>query len=389
MRRAIFDCCKWHVQADDRPVVCPFPMVMEAAAWCDVAGQAVALAREALAAEVELLRRPDLHARLGLPEPLRRLLRSGKTPTPGAARVMRIDFHFTADGWAVSEANTDAAGGFIESSGLTRLFAEHYPDCEPAGDPAGALAEAARAAVGPGASVALMHLTIYSEDRQVMLYLARRLEEAGLSPCLCSPDQVRWAEGRAVVECDWHSGLTSLIVRFFPAEWLPRLPARTGWEHFLVGGRTPVCNPASAVLTQSKRFSLTWDELETPLPTWRRLLPACRSPGEARGELERGGWVLKPALGHEGRDVAIFGVSDPADWRRVRSAALADERAWAAQRRFDVLPVGTPEGPLYPCLGVYVIGGEAAGAYGRAADRPLIDDRSRDVVVLVRKEADS
>jgi glutathionylspermidine synthase len=175
-----------------------------------------------------------------------------------------------------------------------------------------------------------------------------------------------------------------LVVRFFPAEWLPRLPARTGWEGFLVGGQTAVCNPAYAVLTQSKRFPLVWDELATPLPTWRALLPQTRSPRAVGGAPEEG-WVFKPALGHEGCNVGICGVTEPGDWRRIRRAVLRDPGAWAAQRRFEPLPLPTPEGPLYPCLGIYVIDERVAGAYGRVGVRPLIDDRSRDVVVLVRK----
>jgi glutathionylspermidine synthase len=385
LRRAIFDCCKWHTHAEDRPVLCPFPLVLGAETWEQVARLAEALARETLAAEQELLRRPDLHDRLGLPWALRRALSraAGRGPTPGAARVIRFDFHWTADGWRISEANTDVAGGFIESSGVTRLVAACYPDCDPAGDPAGALTDAIRDRVGAGARVGLMHLTVYTEDRQIMLYLARRLEERGVSACLFSPVQLRWHAGQAGVASDWHTGPLDLVVRFFPADWLPRLPALTGWEAFLAGGRTPACNPAYAVLTQSKRFPLTWDRLDTPLPVWRALLPETRSPRDLAGRRD-GDWVLKPALGHEGLNVGIRGVTVPADWRCIRRLASWFPGAWAAQRRFDVAALMTPDGPLYPCLGVYVIDGRAAGAYGRMGVRPLIDDRSREIAVLVR-----
>jgi glutathionylspermidine synthase len=385
-RRAIFDCCKWQVQAEDRPILCPFPLLLDETTWKHLADLAAALAREALAAEEELLERTDLHGRLGLPGALRRQLRTVRKrgATPGGARVMRFDFHWTPDGWAISEANTDVAGGFIEASGVTRIFAEYYPDCHPAGDPAGVLSEAILRRVGAGATVGLMHLTVYSEDRQIMLYLARRLEECGLSPCLFSPVQLRWDRGQAGVDSQWHSGRVEHLIRFFPAEWLPRLPAWTGWGNFFAGGRTGVCNPAYAVLTQSKRFPLVWDELATPLPTWRSLLPESRSPREVRDVLEDG-WVLKPALGHEGSNVAIHGVTEPAEWRRIRTAAVRNPANWVAQRRFEALPLLTPDGPLYPCWGVYVIDGRVAGAYGRMGSRPLIDDRSRDVVVLVRK----
>jgi glutathionylspermidine synthase len=385
-RRAIFDCCKWHTQAEDRPVLCPFPLVLDESTWMQLENLAAALAAETLAAEKELLERIDLHDRLGVPEALRRGLRRipGLSATPVAARLMRFDFHWTSVGWRISEANTDAAGGLIEASGVTYLVGEHYPDCRPAGDPAGILAEAILRRVGRAAVVALMHLTIYSEDRQVMLYVARCLEERGLVPCLVSPEQLFWTGGHAQVACAQYQGPVQAVVRFFPAEWLPRLPARTRWQAFLAGGLTPVCNPACAVLSQSKRFALAWDELSTALPTWKGLLPETRSPRAVQGELEKG-WMLKPAFGHEGHNIGLPGVTEPADWRRIRGEALRDDNAWAAQRRFETLPLPTPEGPMYPCLGIFVIDGQVAGAYGRLATRPLTDDRSREVAVLLRK----
>src|SRR5262249_897940 len=95
-------------------------------------------------------------------------------------------------------------------------------------------------------------------------------------------------------------------------------------------------------------------------------------------------WVLKPAFGHEGRDVVIAGVSDADEWKRIQAQARGDPDAWAAQRRFELLPVDTPDGPMYPCLGIYVIDGVVAGAYGRVPRRARRDVGSRDVAVLGR-----
>jgi glutathionylspermidine synthase len=217
-----------------------------------------------------------------------------------------------------------------------------------------------------------------------MLYLAGRLEEVGLVPRLVSQEQLCWVGGQARIVSGGSWEPVNLVFRFFPAEWLDRLTTRTRWECFLAGGHTPTCNPAYAVLTQSKRFPLTWDDLSTPLPTWRSLLPETRSPDHVAGRFEDG-WVVKPALGHEGYNVGMFGVNDASDWGRIRTAAVRDRSAWVAQRRFELVPVDTPNGPLYPCLGIYVIAGQVAGAYGRVASRPLIDDRSREVAVLVKK----
>ena len=180
-QRAIFDCCKWHLHVDDQDVLCPFPLVISESVWAQVSQLARSLASETLAAENELLQRVDLHERLGLPAALRQELRqiANSGPTLAPVRVLRFDFHWTEEGWRISEANTDAAGGFIESSGVTRIFAEEYKDCQPTGDPAGVLGQSILQKLGPGKIVALMHMTIYSEDRQVMLYLARRFPSAG------------------------------------------------------------------------------------------------------------------------------------------------------------------------------------------------------------------
>jgi glutathionylspermidine synthase len=384
MRRSIFDCCKWHTQVEGCPILCSFPLLLDRAVWESLARQAEMLSREALAAERELLERPDLHADLGLPRPLRRRLREiGRhVPTCGDVRVMRFDFHWTTNGWNISEANTDAAGGFIEASGVTRLIAEACPGYTPAGDPAGDLSAAIHRRLGHGARVGLMHLTVHTEDRQIMHYLGRRLQEHGLSGCLFSPCQLRWDGDQAVAACAGDGGTLDLLFRFFPAEWLPQLPPCTSWSRLAHGGRTPVCNPAYAVLTQSKRFPLVWDRLTTPLPMWRALLPETVRPRHVgRGDID--GWVLKPALGHEGHNIGIRGVTGSQAWQRIARAAWWRPRAWAMQRRFTVLPLPTPDGPLYPCLGVYVIDGRAAGAYVRVAPRPLIDDRSREIALLL------
>jgi hypothetical protein len=39
----------------------------------------------------------------------------------------------------------------------------------------------------------------------------------------------------------------------------------------------------------------------------------------------------------------------------------------------------------HPCIGVFVVDGRACGAYGRLAERALIDSAARDVAVLVAR----
>jgi glutathionylspermidine synthase len=382
-RRAIFDCQKWDPQVGDVCVIARAPLVVRRDAWAEVERLASALAREALAAEAELVLRPELHARLGLPRAVRRALRRAAEtgPTPGVARLIRFDFHHAPEGWRISEANADVPGGLNEASGFPALFAPHYPWAAPVGDAAGAYVEAIAGAAGAGGTVALVHATAYSDDQQMMAFMAKRLEAAGIRTHLASPAHLRWERGRARLDAGWWRGPLDVVLRFFPGDWLPLLPQECGWPQLFSGGTTPLSNPPTALLVQSKRFPLVWDALTTPLPTWRALLPETRDPREAPWRADDG-WILKPAFGRAGEGVTLRGLVDPADWRRSRRAARWFPRYWAAQRRFEAVPVEIGGAEMYPCLGVYTLGERVVGAYGRLARRPLIDARAEETAVF-------
>ena len=383
-RRAIFDCCKWDPQVEDVSTIAPFPLLLSREAWDEIATLAERLDGEAAAAEAELLRRPELHRALGLPAKVRRALAGipSRGATPGVARVLRFDFHWTTEGWRISEANTDVPGGFNEGSGLARLMRAHHPGWEIPGDPAGRLADALAAATRPGAAVALVYATAYTDDRQVMVFLAREIEARGRRAVLAAPDHLRWRDGRAALSADWFHGDVEAVVRFFPGEWLPNLPRACGWKHFFHGARTPVSNPAAALLSQSKRLPLVWDRLETPLPTWRSALPETRDPREVDWRRDAG-WVLKPSLGRVGDGIGMAGVTSGDEWKKIRRSARWFPRWWAAQRRFEAVPMTLGGERFYPCVGVYTIDGRAAGAYGRLARKPLINHLAQDAAVLL------
>src|SRR5262249_13374670 len=151
------------------------------------------------------------------------------------------DFHFTAEGWRISEANTDVPGGFNEASAFARLMAPHFLNTQPAGDPAGTLAEAIQRCTEPDALIGLVHATSYSDDRQVMVYLARELSARGRCPVLLSPLHLKWKHGEPWFEssriqreaCTAEKEFRSAaLLRFFPAEWLANLPDACEWNHF-------------------------------------------------------------------------------------------------------------------------------------------------------------
>jgi glutathionylspermidine synthase len=382
-RRAIFDCCKWDPQVGDACAIARSPMVIARQAWDEVVGIAESLAAETLAAERELLERPDLHHRLALPRAVRRALREAQSAgaPAAAARLARFDFHFTTDGWRISEVNCDVPGGLNEASGLPLAIGPHYGWATPVGDPAGAYAGAVAAHVGEKATVALVHATAYSDDQQMMQFVARRLEAAGMTAHLASPGHLRWRKGQAHLAASWWQGPLDLVVRFFPAEWLGGLPAATGWPRLFAGAQTPLSNPATAILTQSKRFPLVWDALRTPLEAWRAHLPETRDPRHAPWQTSDD-WIVKPALGRVGEGIGMRDVVAAAEMRKIRRQVRWWPSAWIAQRRFSLVPVEIGGTRVFPCLGVYTLDARVVGAYGRLASVPLIDARAADAAVL-------
>jgi glutathionylspermidine synthase len=295
---------------------------------------------------------------------------------------MRFDFHPTVEGWRVSEVNTDVPGGYNEASGLTSLAAEHVVGAIPLADPSEALVDAIAAVTPPGATVGLVHATAYSDDRQVMVFLARRLQRRGLRAVLLAPDHIQWGNGQAIIRTDWFVGRADFVFRFFPAEWLPNLGRQCDWASFLLNSQTPLCNPASALLTQSKRWPLVRNTLGLPLPTWTRYLPESRDPREVDWQSDPD-WVVKPALGRVGDSIGLHGVTTEREWKTIRRSLRWNAGDWIIQRRFVPVPFVVDGRDWHACLGVYTINGRAAGIYGRVAPQPLINHLAREVAVLV------
>ena len=122
-----------------------------ACAWDEVVRLAEALARETLAAEAEIVRRPELHARLGLPRAVRRALRraasDGAARRRGAADPVRFPFHRPRAGGFPRRTATCPADS-TRRRDFRRVLAPHYPWAAPVGDPAADYAEALAARAG-------------------------------------------------------------------------------------------------------------------------------------------------------------------------------------------------------------------------------------------------
>jgi glutathionylspermidine synthase len=382
--KMIFDYHKWDSQYEDVSTLAGFGLVLDEQCWSQLREQSEKLWKEAIAAEKELLEQSDLYKHLGLTWRLHNTL--ARIATRGAseqmARVIRFDFHLTADGWCISEANTDVPGGFIESCAFSELLSQCCSGVTSAPDVAAVYAENILSRLGPAAKVGLVHATAYTDDRQVMMFLADRFSSAGLIPELVSPADLYWKDGYAYLTAT--NEKMEGLVRFFPGEWLPNLPRKNKWEMFFYGSRTPLSNPAYSLITQSKRFPLIWNRLKTDLTAWRQLLPETRDTRDVDWK-NNDEWVLKPALGRVGEGIGIHGVTLEKEWRQITKNVLRHPGHWIAQKRFTTVPAIINSEKFYLCIGVFVIDGTTCGLYGRASKVALIDGRAQDIPVVIRK----
>jgi glutathionylspermidine synthase len=240
---AIFECFKWDPQVEDVSVLAPFALTISRETWEALSSLAEQLARETIAAEMSLLQHEGLHRKMGFSRAIRKALRSAAaSPAVAATRFMRFDFHYTSDGWRISEVNSDVPGGMNEASGFTKLMAAELSGTI-CGDPARELARAAVAGREGNGPVGLIHATAYSDDRQVMEYLARELSQLGVRTVQLSPSHVVWRERRAWTQSGEE---LSAMLRFFPAEWLDELSSNSGWQQFFCA-KTPSVNPGPGI----------------------------------------------------------------------------------------------------------------------------------------------
>jgi hypothetical protein len=362
-----------------------FPLLLDRSEWLSLARTAEKLTAEVLAAERELIGRIDLHARLGLPASVQQVFKKGNPESaPGAARYMRFDFHLAQEGWRVSEVNADMANGFNVGSLFAELMAPYYPGCPRPPDPVHAHAKAVLKGVGIGALVAVVRRAVRARDCESK-YLASELRKHGMNSVIVSPGDLIWKSNRAFITRGHANRAPALLIPLLGVDWLPRLRPGSVWKRWFTGGGTMMSNPGTSVLIESKRLPLVSDELETPMPTWRTaIIPETCCPSQLKST-HQGDWVLKRAFGGVGQGVAIAGISSGRAYKEASRQAKRHPYGWVAQRRFEMLPIKTPKGPRYICLGIFTVDGKAAGAYGRSSKTALIGLETEDAVVLLRK----
>ncbi len=389
--RMALDFCKWDSQIGDASTLFRQPVLIGLDTWRELKQMAEELTAELMTAEEEILHRPALYSVLGLPKQLRSAFDDARERglTPCSVRTLRFDFHYTAEGWRISEVNSDVPGGYTEASRFTQLMCDHYPGTSSSGNPGTEWAEAMYSAVGGRGRIALLSAPGFVEDQQVTAFLACELQAREIETFLLHhPSQLSWKQGQAGVLSQGKELAIDAIVRFYQGEWLAKLPPDCGWKWLFFGGKTPVSNPLPAVLTESKRFPLTWDMLLSKMNRWRVLLPECRDPREGCREIGDE-WVLKAAFSNTGDDVHLRETTDGEAWGKLLRSVESHPERWILQRRFVPAPISSRLGPVYPCIGVYTINGRAAGVYARASFRRVTDYAAMDVALLIDEETDA
>jgi glutathionylspermidine synthase len=373
----IFSAYKWDPQVGDQNTVARHALLMDP----DTAGQlerwAEQLSEETMRMEEALIGRVSQMKELGLSPKMRKALEGLQGyDRDHHIRLMRFDFHPTQKGWALSEVNSDVPGGFAEGSVLPAIAGQYFDGYAPRGHTGDTILDAFHSKVKEGGTIAFVYATSYADDRQVMQYLGDSFENAGYRALYAAPDHIRWAGGKA-------EGIAG-IVRFYPLEWMENLPGGSDW-HGYFRSETPSCNHPVAMLTQSKRLPLIWDELGVDAAVWKSLLPETADPRDRKGQASGAEWIFKPALGRVGEGISIRGAVTEKEVRQIQKAAKKHPLEWAAQKMFHSQPLETEGGALYhACVGVFTVDGKSAGFYGRISPYPRIDAKAMDVPILVK-----
>jgi glutathionylspermidine synthase len=212
------------------------------------------------------------------------------------------------------------------------------------------------------------------------------LRQRGVEAHLVNPSHLRFDQGKLVMDLGSETLLLSLVVRFHQGEWLSERIHSSIGPYLLGEADTPVINPGYAMLGESKRLPLVWDDLGLKMEAWRHLLPETRDPREVPW-LRDSGWLLKSAFCNTGDSVSSPLIMPRRKWIRAAADATLFPNRWVAQRRFEVVATQTPLGSKYPCIGVYTVAGRACGLYGRVSNTPVVTYAAADVAVLVEEES--
>jgi len=324
--------------------------------------------------------------------------------------LARADVFETENGPLVCELNADTPTGEAEAVLLSRYAAAYSADVT---DPNALLEQRfcdaleSAAVAGLDASFprtcAIIYPTEIPEDLALVRLYRGWLEARGWQVVLGSPFNVQAAADGGVTVLGTQ---VSVVIRHYKTDgWGERAPV---WDdespyvdaapllaplHALlnaeVNRRCVVVNPFGCVLMQNKRcMALLWEEsarfsteeqalVERYIPrTWRMELMAVE---ELAANRER--YVLKSDYGAEGNEVLVGALTTETHWKQALVHAVPGR--WVVQERFHSR---TQADGAELNLGVFVVGGQAAGLYVRSQHGPT-NGTALSVPVLVQGRA--
>jgi hypothetical protein len=233
----------------------------------------------------------------------------------------------------------------------------------------------------------IVYPTELTEDLSMIALYRDWLEAAGIGVVLGSPFNLGRGPGG---QLELLGEPVDLVVRHYKTDWWgERVPVWFDQEPYpepeaLHGpltmlleaserGDVTVVNPFGAVVTQNKlSYALCHEEKHRFSARARsaidRYLPETRRLGtldRARLTAERAEWVLKSDYGCEGAETLVGAFTPEKEWRDALEMAIPTR--WVAQRYFSVAP--DTDGTL-PNIGVFIVGGAAAGYFTRLAKGP-------------------
>lgn len=383
----IFKAYKWDPQVEDQNTISKYALLIDRETALKLGALAEMLSEETMLMEETLVQNPTLIKKLGLPGKINKAIyRTVSYDRKNNVRLMRFDFHPTENGWAVSEVNSDVPGGLAEATILPQIAAKYFDGYGPGDSVGNELLKAFRQILNEDSTIAFVHATSYSDDRQVMEFLSDYFAKNGFNTILAAPDHLKWLDNKAFSIMEGQEREVDGIVRFFPLEWLTNLPVKSNWMGYF-DCKAPSCNHPISILTQSKRLPLVWDKLGLKITTWKKFLPETKNPKEIN--LREDGWIYKPTLGRVGEGISIKDAITDKELKEIEKAAHRNSKDWVAQQMFRSLPLEAADGSYHICIGVFTVNGKSAGFYGRISPYPRIDARAQDIPILVFKEGDA
>jgi hypothetical protein len=95
--------------------------------------------------------------------------------------------------------------------------------------------------------------------------------------------------------------------------------------------------------------------------------------------------VLKACFSNTGDRVLLVGDLPRNQKQEAIRRAQRRPFEWVAQRRFTTVPLETIRGPVFPCVGVFVVAGRAAGAYVRVSTHQVTNGAALEAPLLVNR----